>query len=122
MVPKLLEALSQPVRLALSAGSSLLLNVGYITAFVASLYAVGDHPPILATAVVYMVAGFVGSATPTPGGLGGVEAALVAGLAGIGIHAAHAVPAVIVFRFATFWLPIPIGWLSYQHLQRSGAL
>ena len=71
-VPKLLEALSQPARLTVSAGSSLLLNVGYITAFVASLSAVGAHPPILATAVVYIVAGFVGAATPTPGGLGGV--------------------------------------------------
>jgi len=121
LVPKLLQALSQPARLAVSAGSSLLLNVGYITAFMASLSAVGAHPPILATAVVYMVAGFVGAATPTPGGLGGVEAALVAGLAGIGIPAAHAIAAV-VFRFATFWLPIPIGWLSYQGLQRSGTL
>jgi uncharacterized protein (TIRG00374 family) len=122
LFPKLLEALSQPARLAVSAGSSLLLNVGYITAFIASLSAVGAQPPILATAVVYMVAGFIGAATPTPGGLGGVEAALVAGLAGIGIPAAHAIPAVVVFRFATFWLPIPIGWLSYQGLQRSGTL
>jgi glycosyltransferase 2 family protein len=97
LVPKLLQALSQPARLAVSAGSSLLLNVGYITAFMASLSAVGAHPPIL-------------------------EAALVAGLAGIGIPAAHAIAAVVVFRFATFWLPIPIGWLSYQGLQRSGTL
>ena len=122
LIPKLLGALSEPARLAASSGSSLLLNFGYITAFIASLIAVGAHPPVLATAVVYIFAGFVGSATPTPGGLGGVEAALVAGLAGIGIHAAHAVPAVIVFRFATFWLPIPFGWLSYHGLQRSGSL
>lgn len=122
MVPKLLAALSEPGRLAVSAASCLLLNLGYIVAITASLAAVGARPPILATALVYMVAGFVGSATPTPGGLGGVEAALVAGLAGIGIRAGQAVPAVIVFRFATFWLPIPIGWASYQALQRDGTL
>ena len=122
IVPNLLQALSRPARLAMSAGSSLLLNVGYVTAFLACLYAVGDHPPVLATTVVYLVAAFVGSATPTPGGLGGVEAALAAGLAGIGVHASHAIPAVILFRFATFWLPIPIGWLSVQYLQRSGDL
>ena len=122
LIPKLLQALSEPSRLAASAGSSLLLNAAYVTAFLASLNAVGAHPSILASAVVYIFAGFIGSSTPTPGGVGGVEAALIAGLAGIGVHAAQAVPAVIVFRFATFWLPIPIGWLSYQGLQRSDTL
>jgi uncharacterized membrane protein YbhN (UPF0104 family) len=29
---------------------------------------------------------------------------------------------VLVFRIATFWLPIPVGWISYLMLRRRGIL
>jgi uncharacterized protein (TIRG00374 family) len=120
--PRFLDALSQPLRLAASAGANLLLTTAYLVAFFASLYAVGAHPAILPAAVVYLAGNAVGSAAPTPGGLGGVEAVLAAGLTGMGIPAHEAIPAVLVFRVATFWLPIPAGWLAYLGLQRSGTL
>jgi uncharacterized membrane protein YbhN (UPF0104 family)/tRNA A-37 threonylcarbamoyl transferase component Bud32 len=120
--PRLLDAATHPARLALSAAANLLLTAAYLLAFFASLYAVGAHPAILPAAVVYLAGNAVGSAAPTPGGLGGVEAVLVAGLAGIGIPAHEAIPAVLVFRVATFWLPIPAGWLCYLGLERSGTL
>ena len=82
----------------------------------------GAHPAILPAAVVYLAGNAVGSAAPTPGGVGGVEAVLAAGLTGMGIPAHEAIPAVLVFRVATFWLPIPAGWLTYLGLQRSGTL
>lgn len=121
-VGQLLQAVSRPLRLGAGVATSILLNAGYVTAFLAALHSVGAHPPILATAVVYLIGGFVGAAAPTPGGLGGVEAALAAGLTGIGVPTHEAVPAVLIFRFATFWLPIPAGWISYLALQRSGTL
>jgi uncharacterized membrane protein YbhN (UPF0104 family) len=34
----------------------------------------------------------------------------------------EAVPAVLIFRAATFWLPIPAGWVAYFFLQRRGVL
>ena len=120
--PRLLDALSHPVRLVISTAANLLLTAAYLLAFFASLYAVGAHPAILAAAVVYLAGNAVGSAAPTPGGIGGVEAVLAAGLTGIGIPAHEAIPAVLVFRVATFWLPIPAGWLAYLGLQRSGTL
>jgi uncharacterized membrane protein YbhN (UPF0104 family) len=120
--PRFLDALSQPLRLVASAGANLLLTSAYLVAFFASLYAVGAHPAILPAAVVYLAGNAVGSAAPTPGGLGGVEAVLAAGLTGMGIPAHEAIPAVLVFRVATFWLPIPAGWLAYLGLQRSGTL
>lgn len=83
---------------------------------------IGAHAALLPTAMVFLVGNFVGAAAPTPGGVGGVEAALVAGLATIGVPAREAIPAVVVFRLATFWLPIPVGWLSYVVLQRTGEL
>ena len=120
--PRVLDALSHPMRLAVSAGANLLLTAAYLLAFFASLYAVGAHPALLPAAVVYLAGNAVGSAAPTPGGLGGVEAVLAAGLTGMGIPASEAIPAVLVFRVATFWLPIPAGWLAYLGLQRHGTL
>ena len=60
--------------------------------------------------------------TLPPGGLGAVEAVLAGGLTAVGIPAAQAIPAVLIFRLATFWLPIPVGWVSYLVLQRDGTL
>jgi glycosyltransferase 2 family protein len=120
--PRLLDAISHPVRLALSAGANLLLTFGYLVALMAALWAVGAHPPILAAAVVYLAGNAVGAAAPTPGGIGGVEAVLSAGLTAIGIPAHEAIPAVLLFRMATFWLPIPAGWVCYTVLQRRGVL
>jgi glycosyltransferase 2 family protein len=31
---------------------------------------------------------------------------------------ASAVSAVLLFRLATFWLPVPLGWLAYAWMQR----
>jgi uncharacterized membrane protein YbhN (UPF0104 family) len=120
--PRLLDAVSHPRRLALSAGANLLLTVAYVVAFMAALWSVGAHPAILAAAVVYLAGNAVGSAAPTPGGIGGVEAVLAAGLTAIGIPAHEAIPAVLLFRIATFWLPIPAGAFSFVLLQRRGIL
>jgi glycosyltransferase 2 family protein len=120
--PRLLDAISHPLRLAISAGANLVLTAAYLVAFIAALRAVGVHPAVLPAAIVYLAGNAVGSAAPTPGGIGGVEAVLAAGLTAIGIPAHEAIPAVLLFRVATFWLPIPAGWVAYVLLRRRDIL
>jgi uncharacterized membrane protein YbhN (UPF0104 family) len=120
--PRLLSAVSQPLRLAAGIGSNLLLTLGYLIAFLSALHALGAHPALLPAAIVYLAGNTVGSFAPTPGGLGAIEAVLTAGLTAIGVPAHEAIPAVLIFRIATFWLPIPAGWISYTVLQRHGTL
>jgi uncharacterized protein (TIRG00374 family) len=120
--PRLLDAISHPVRLAISAGANLVLTAAYLVAFIAALWAIGVHPAILPAAIVYLAGNAVGSAAPTPGGIGGVEAVLAAGLTAIGVPAHEAIPAVLLFRVATFWLPIPAGWVAYMLLRRRDIL
>jgi glycosyltransferase 2 family protein len=120
--PRLLDAISHPLQLALSVSASLLLTAAYLVAFFAALRAIGAQPAILPAAAVYLAGNAVGSAAPTPGGIGGVEAVLAAGLTAIGIPAHEAIPAVLLFRVATFWLPIPAGWVAYLVLRRRGIL
>ena len=49
-----------------------------------------------------------------------IGAALVAGLTGAGMQARPAVSAVLLYRLATYWLPVLPGWLSWQSLQHRG--
>jgi len=63
--------------------------------------------------VGYVVAYAIGTLVPTPGGLGAVEALLMALFAGFGVPAATAVAVVLVYRLINFWLPIPPGFVTY---------
>ena len=120
--PRLLDMLTRPSRLAMSLGGTLLLSAANIGALVTAVYALGASATVGAVALVYLVGAALGSASPTPGGLGAVEAALSAGLAATGIPGATAVSAVLLFRVATFWLPVPAGWLAVHLLQRRDLL
>jgi len=72
--------------------------------------------------VVYFAGAIIGSAVPTPGGLGGIEAAMSAGLVAVGVDGGTAVSSVLLYRLATYWLPIPFGWLSLTRLQKLQAI
>jgi uncharacterized protein (TIRG00374 family) len=119
-VPQLLAAASNPRRLGTAILGVLVLNGGYVVALWASLLAFSQSPALPAVVVVYLAAATLGSAAPIPGGLGAVEAALVGGLTATGIPVAAALPAVLVFRTATFWLPAPAGWGAFLLMQRRG--
>lgn len=99
-----------------------MLTLGYVACLDASVRAFGGEVSFAALAVVYVTGNTVGTAVPTPGGLGAVEAALTAGLGAAGLGAGIAVPAVLLFRLLTFWLPIIPGWLAWNRLQRHGWL
>jgi uncharacterized protein (TIRG00374 family) len=109
-----------PVRLTLLFGGSAVVTLANVAALVASVEAFGGGASIAKIGAVYMAASVVAAATPTPGGVGGFEAAAIAGLTGIGISSAAAVSAVVIYRLATYWLPVPPGWLSWRLLQRLG--
>ena len=60
----------------------------------------------------------VGAATPTPGGLAGVEAGMVAGLLAMQVDEVSAVAAVLAFRFVTFWLPLIPGVFALLYARK----
>ena len=55
----------------------------------------------------------------TPGGLGVIELALTTGLVAAGGNEDQVVAAVLVYRFLTYVLPIPLGVLSYVFWRRN---
>ena len=86
----------------------------------ASVEAFGGGLPIAGIAVVFLAGASIASAAPTPGGIGAVEAALVAGLTALGLDSDVAVPAVFLYRLVTFWVPVIPGWIGFTALQRRG--
>ncbi|MGZ4483753.1 MAG: flippase-like domain-containing protein, partial [Nocardioidaceae bacterium] len=105
---------------ALLFGGSVLVTLAYIGGLVASLVAFGSGASIAEVGAVYLGASIIAAASPTPGGLGAIEAALVAGLTGVGVSPGVAVSAVLVYRLSTYWLPVLPGWYSLRVLQRWG--
>jgi uncharacterized protein (TIRG00374 family) len=122
VLPRLLEVAQHPRKLALGIGGALLLSAAYILCLAACVAAFGRSVPIASIGVVYLTGSAIGSILPTPGGLGGVEAALTAGLTAAGLPGAVAVSAVLLFRLLTFWLPVPFGWAALHYLESQQAL
>jgi uncharacterized protein (TIRG00374 family) len=126
VLPRLLDMLQRPASLLLGVGGTLLLTVAFVLCLHFSVLAFagpGLQVSLVAVAVVFLAGNAIGSAAPTPGGLGAVEAALIGGLTAVaGIPAAVALPAVLLFRLLTFWFPVLPGWAAFSYLQRREAI
>ncbi|MFI5675037.1 lysylphosphatidylglycerol synthase domain-containing protein [Streptomyces cellulosae] len=125
VVPRMLDVLQRPQKLVTGIGGMLLLTACFVMCLDASIRAFGDQTTslsIASVAVVFLAGNALGSAAPTPGGVGAVEATLTVGLIAIGLPKEVAAPAVLLFRLLTLWLPVLPGWLAFNHLTRKGAL
>jgi uncharacterized membrane protein YbhN (UPF0104 family) len=125
VVPRMLDVLQRPQKLVTGIGGMLLLTACFVMCLDASIRAFGDEGTslsIASVAVVFLAGNALGSAAPTPGGVGAVEATLTVGLIAVGLPKEVAAPAVLLYRLLTLWLPVLPGWLAFNHLSRKGAL
>jgi glycosyltransferase 2 family protein len=116
------EIARQPGKMIELFGGCVIITMGYILALAVSVEAFGPGPAFTSIALVYLVGSMVSSVAPTPGGIGAVEATLIAGLTAAGMDSTTAVAAVILFRLATFWIPLLPGYAVLVMMQRSGDL
>ncbi|HEY8979685.1 MAG TPA: lysylphosphatidylglycerol synthase domain-containing protein [Streptomyces sp.] len=125
VVPRMLDILQRPQKLVTGIGGMLLLTACFVMCLDASIRAFGNESTsisLASVAVVFLAGNALGSAAPTPGGVGAVEATLTVGLIAVGLPKEVAAPAVLLFRLLTLWLPVLPGWLAFNHLSRKGAL
>ncbi|MEX1657345.1 lysylphosphatidylglycerol synthase domain-containing protein [Streptomyces pseudovenezuelae] len=125
VVPRMLDVLQRPQKLITGIGGMLLLTACFVMCLDASIRAFGSEGTslsIASVAVVFLAGNALGSAAPTPGGVGAVEATLTVGLIAVGLPKEVAAPAVLLFRLLTLWLPVLPGWLAFNQLSRKGAL
>jgi uncharacterized protein (TIRG00374 family) len=122
VVPRMLDLLQQPTKLATGLGGIVLITLTLAGCLDASAHAFGGNLDFATVAAVYLTANAAGSLVPVPGGIGPIELALTGALVPAGMPSSNALTAVLLFRLLTFWLPVLPGWASYAYLQRKGAL
>jgi glycosyltransferase 2 family protein len=107
-----------PRRLLTLLLGSMAVTLAYIVALTCAANAFDGGVSLAEVGAVYLGASLLAAAAPTPGGLGAMEAALVAGFTAIGMDGAIAVATVLSYRLATYWLPILPGWISLRIIER----
>ncbi|MFI9118278.1 lysylphosphatidylglycerol synthase domain-containing protein [Streptomyces bikiniensis] len=126
VVPRMLDVLQRPVKLVTGISGMLLLTGAFVLCLDASIRAFGHDSLSISyasVAVVFLAGNALGSAAPTPGGVGAVEGALIGGLVAVGqIPIEVATPAVLLYRLLTLWLPVLPGWLCFNWLTKREAL
>ncbi|WP_374224401.1 YbhN family protein [Streptomyces sp. ISL-94] len=124
VVPRMLDVLQRPQKLMTGIGGMLLLTGCFVMCLDASVRAFGGGEAIsyASIAVVFLAGNALGSAAPTPGGIGAVETTLTLGLIAAGLEREVAISAVLLFRLMTFWLPVLPGWVSFNFLTRKEAI
>lgn len=118
----LAAVLRRPAKAGQLLGGAVAQTGCYILAFSASLAAVHAGTSVGTAMIVYLAGSTVAAAAPTPGGLGAVEAALVAGLTATGTPTDLAVAGVLVFRILTYWLTFIPSWLAVRGLRHRNLL
>lgn len=84
----------------------------------ACFHAFGGSPAVPVIVMGYFV-GQLGNLIPLPGGIGGVEGAMIGALIGFGVPGGLALVAVLAYRGFAFWLPMLPGAVAYFTLRRT---
>jgi uncharacterized membrane protein YbhN (UPF0104 family) len=112
----------RPERILIALSSSIGLTLCNAASLYFSAMAVGLHIGVLEMLIVFTIGVSTGTLTPTPGGLGGVEAGLVGGLLAYHQSLAPALATVLVYRIVTYWLALAVGAAMYVVVRRRGYL
>jgi uncharacterized membrane protein YbhN (UPF0104 family) len=116
------HARRHPGRVAAGVVASGALTLFHVLAFAACVSAAGGSLPLVTLAAVYLGAATAGSLVPAPGGIGPVEAALVAGLTAAGMPLPAATAAALLSRLVSVWLPAVPGLAAAAVLRRRALL
>jgi uncharacterized membrane protein YbhN (UPF0104 family) len=81
-------------------------------------HAFGGAPPTAVVVMSYFI-GMLGNVLPLPGGIGGVDGAMIGAFSAFGVAPSLAVVSVLAYRAFAFWLPTLPGAVAYFQLRRT---
>jgi uncharacterized membrane protein YbhN (UPF0104 family) len=81
-------------------------------------HAFGGSPPTAVVVMSYFI-GMLGNVLPLPGGIGGVDGAMIGAFSAFGVSPPLAVVSVLAYRAFAFWLPTLPGAVAYLQLRRT---
>ena len=103
-----------PKRLTLALTSSMLVTICYSLTLYAVMLALNVHLSYLQAFLVLTVGVGASAITPTPGGIGGVEAGIVASLISLDVAPEQSLSVALVYRTLTYWLPLIPGLIAFR--------
>jgi uncharacterized membrane protein YbhN (UPF0104 family) len=112
------EVARSPRKLVLLVGGSFAQELVVAMALSVSLRAFGDHLRLPTLIVIITLAGIIGGISPSPGGMGVVEAGMILGLTAAGISESDATAAVFIQRLFTSYLPPIWGWFTLVWMRK----
>ena len=112
------QVANSPRKLVLLVGGSFAQELVVAMALSVSLRAFDDHLRLPTLIVVIFLAGIIGGISPSPGGMGVVEAGMILGLTAAGVAEADATAAVFIQRLFTSYLPPIWGWITLVWMRK----
>jgi glycosyltransferase 2 family protein len=112
------QVASSPHKLVLLVGGSFAQELLVVMALSVSLRAFGDHLNLPTLYLIVFLAGIIGGISPSPGGMGVVEAGMILGLTAAGVSEADATAAVFIQRLFTSYLPPIWGWITLVWMRK----
>jgi glycosyltransferase 2 family protein len=112
------QVATSPRKLVLLVGGSFAQELIVAMTLSVSLRAFGDHLRLPTLIVVITLAAIIGGISPSPGGMGVVEAGMILGLTAAGVSEADATAAVFIQRLFTSYLPPIWGWFTLVWMRK----
>jgi uncharacterized membrane protein YbhN (UPF0104 family) len=109
---------THPLRLIGALITSILLTLASVLCLMACLDAINIHLSFIKILIVLTLGIAGGTAVPTPGGLGGAEAGLIAGFIACGLKSSPALAVTLLYRLITYWLTLIIGAVAFSAARR----
>jgi uncharacterized protein (TIRG00374 family) len=99
-------------------GGNLASEVLFAMTLGAALHAYGQSLPLMELILINCFASLLGGLVPIPGGMGVMEAGLIAGFTAAGVPESDAVAATFTARLFTTYLSPIWGWLALRWLRK----
>jgi len=112
------EIAGMPVKVVQLFGGNLVSEILFAMVLGASLHAYGQSLSLLQLILINSFASLIGGLAPIPGGMGVVEAGMIAGFTAAGVPQTEAVAATFTARLFTTYLPPIWGWFALRWLRR----
>jgi uncharacterized membrane protein YbhN (UPF0104 family) len=113
------ELFRSPRRITALLGGQLGSHVLFALVLGAALHAYGESLDLATLILINELATALATVIPVPGGIGVMEASLIAGFTAFGVPQSEAAAAAITARMATFYIPPIWGWGAFVWLGRN---
>jgi uncharacterized membrane protein YbhN (UPF0104 family) len=107
-----------PMKMVQLFGGNLASELLFAMVLLSALHAYGESLPLLQVVLINSFASLIGGLAPIPGGMGVVEAGMIAGFTAAGIPQGEATAATFTARTFTTYLPPIWGWFALNWLRR----